>query len=306
MKRISIAGLGLGTLAAALLAASLPAHAQGTWRATSEQVVGGFVNPESVGCDVKGKMLYVSNFGSPKLDPALKDGMGYISKVGMDGKVIEKQFLPAPGGEKLNKPKGSWIVGNKYWVTDIDVVWEFDLKTKKGRKVALPGAQFANDLAVMEGALYVSDNRSDQIFKVEPADFLGMKGAPKVTAMAKGSGVNPNGVYPTSSGMLLMVGFLAADKPRGIHALGVSGQVKKLSEPLGRLDGLYELADGSLLITDWNSGSLSHWTEKGGLRKLADGFKGPADFCVMPQDGGLLAIVPDLVQSQVRFIQLRN
>jgi hypothetical protein len=139
-----------------------------------------------------------------------------------------------------------------------------------------------------------------------PADFLNAKGEPKVTSLFKDAGVNPNGLYPTRDGMLLMVGFIAPDKPRGIYALGVSGQIKKLSEPLGRLDGIYPLPDGSMLATDWNTGSLFRWTESGEMRKLADGFKGPADFCVMPQPGGLTVIVPDLVQSQLRIIQLRK
>jgi hypothetical protein len=291
-------------LAVGQLAFSSAASAQ--YRVTSDQTVGGFVNPESVGCDLRAKVLYVSNFGSPKLDPALKDGMGYISKVALNGKVVEKQFLPAAGGEKLNKPKGIWIQGDRLWVTDIDVVWIFDLKTKKGRKAALPGVVFANDPAVMDNALYVSDNRSDQLVKVEPADFLNVKGEPKVTSLFKGAGVNPNGLYPTPDGMLLMVGFLAPDKPRGIYALGMSGQIKKLSEPLGRLDGIYPLPDGSMLATDWNTGSLFRWTESGEMRKLADGFKGPADFCVMPLAAGLTVIVPDLVQSHLRFIQLRK
>lgn len=39
--------------------------------------------------------------------------MGYISKLSLDGTVIEKQFLPAPGGEKLDKPKGIWIRGGR-------------------------------------------------------------------------------------------------------------------------------------------------------------------------------------------------
>src|SRR6185295_19663090 len=111
-----------------LLAFSTTAPAQ--YRATSEQTAGGFVFPESVGCDTRGRMLYVGNFGGAKLAPAEKDGLGYISKVGLDGKVIEKQWVPAPGGEKLNKPKGIWIQGDRLWVTDIDVVWVFDLKTK--------------------------------------------------------------------------------------------------------------------------------------------------------------------------------
>ena len=289
---------------AAALAVCAPAYGQ-TLRVSSEQTVGGFAFPESVGCDVKNKTLYVSEFVS-KLAPAQKDGQGRISKVGLDGKVIEQKFLPAPGGEALNKPKGIWIQGNRLWVTDIDVVWVFDLKTRKGRKVALPGIEFANDPAVLGNALYVSDNRSDQLVKVEPADFLNAKGEPKVTVVFKGAGVSPNGLYPARDGMLLMVGFVAPDKPRGIFALGVSGQIKSLSDPIGRLDGVYELPDGSLLATDWDSGSLFRWSEKGGMQKLAGGFKGPADFCVVPDPEGMTVVVPDLVQSQLRFVRLRK
>lgn len=293
--------------ASTLLAVSAAVSAQNSWRATSEQTVGGFVNPESVGCDVRNKVLYVGNFGSPKLDPMLKDGMGFISKVGLDGKVIEKQFLPAAGGEKFNKPKGIWIQGDRLWVTDIDVVWEFDLKTKKGRKVAIPGIQFANDPAVSEGALYVSDNRADRVYKIEPADFLNAKGEPKVSVLAEAKGMNPNGLWPQPDGTLLAVGFVAPDKPRAIYEIGVSGQVKALSAPIGRLDGVYRLRDGTLLVTDWNSGSLFNWNAvTGDTRKLADGFKGPADLCVMPNAGGYTVYVPDLVQSQVRIVQLRK
>ena len=37
---------------------------------------------------------------------------------------------------------------------------------------------------------------------------------------------------------------------------------------------------------------------------LAKDFKGPADFCVVPQPNGLLVVVPDLVQGELRFVQL--
>jgi hypothetical protein len=77
-----------------------------------------------------------------------------------------------------------------------------------------------------------------------------------------------------------------------------------LSSELGRLDGVYELDDGSLLITDWNSGSLSRWSDKMGMETLATGFKGPADFCVLPDNGELLVAVPDLVKSELRIIRL--
>jgi sugar lactone lactonase YvrE len=289
--------------AVAQLGIATQASAQGkSPRVVSERTVTGFIHPESVAYDPRAKVLYVGEFGS-ELKPTQKDGKGRISKVSLEGKVLEKQFLPA-AGMTLDKPKGIWVQGNRLWVTDIDVVWVFDLKTKRGRKVALPGVQFANDPAVMGKALYVSDNRGDMLFKVEPADFLNMKGEPKVTQVFSERGVNPNGIYPARDGMLRMVGFVAPDKPRAIYGLGLSGQIKALSEDIGRLDGVYQMKDGSLLVTDWNSGSLFHWSEKGGMHKLATGFKGPADFCVVPSGTGLTVVVPDLVQSELRFVQL--
>jgi hypothetical protein len=41
-----------------------------------------------------------------------------------------------------------------------------------------------------------------------------------------------------------------------------------------------------------------------GTQTLAKDFKGPADFCVVPQPNGLLVVVPDLVQGELRFVQL--
>ena len=113
-------------------------------RVASDKTAGGFAFPESCAYHAGTKALYVGNFGGAKLDAAAKDGQGYISKVGLDGKVLEQKFLPAAGGEALNKPKGIWIQGNRLWVTDIDAVWLFDLKTKKGLRLALP-VGFAND-----------------------------------------------------------------------------------------------------------------------------------------------------------------
>ncbi len=270
-------------------------------RVVSEQAVKGFAFPESVAYDPQAKVLYVSEFGS-ELKPAEKDGKGRISKVSLTGEVLDKQFLPATG-EVLNKPKGIWVAGNRLWVTDIDVVWVFDLQTRRGKKLALPGIQFANDPAVMGNALYVSDNRADQLYRVEPADFLEMSGEPKVTRVFQGKSVNPNGLYPAKDGSLLMVGFMSAEQPRGIYALSAGGEIKTLAKDLGRLDGLYQMDDGTLLITDWNSGSLLRWSTKG-TETLAKGFKGPADFCVVPEANGLLVVMPDLAGSELRLVRL--
>jgi hypothetical protein len=282
---------------------SIPLAAMAQLKMASDTMLTSFNHPESVGCDAKNKAIYVSEFGS-KLAPLEKDGAGYISKWSLAGKLVEKNFLPGEKGEKLNKPKGIWVQGNRLWTTDIDSVWVFDLKSKKGRKVALPGAQFANDPAVRGKALYVTDNRGDQVFRIAPADFLNMKGEPKISTVFKDAQVNPNGIWPAHGG-LVVVGFLAPDQPRAIYVLGKDGQPKAISDPIGRLDGVYELKDKSLLVTDWNSGSLFQWSKKLGMHKLAEGFKGPADFCVIAKGKGVTAYVPDLVQSQVRIIELR-
>ena len=268
----------------------------GPLRVVSDTTVTGFVFPESVGCDTTERVLYVGNFGGTELKPAEKDGKGYISKVALDGRVIEQKAF----AETLNKPKGIWIQGTRLWVTDIDGVWIFDTRTKKGRKVMIPGAVFANDPAVSGGALYVTDNRGDSLFRVEPADFLDASVQPKVSTVWTRKDINPNGIWPLRDGSLVVVGFVAPDKPKGMYAISPTGEIKTLVQPFGRLDGLYQTRTGGFLVTDWNTGSLNHWSLEGGMTQLAKDFKGPADFCVM----GDTAYVPDLVKSEVRILRL--
>lgn len=302
MHTMASIGLMLGASVAALgWAASDIAFAK-DFQLLSEQTATGFKFPESVACDAPNKALYASQFGS-ELKPTEKDGKGKISKLSMDGKVVEEHFLPGPG-DILNKPKGLWIRGDRLWATDIDVVWVFDIKSKKGRKVALPEAQFANDPAVQGNILYVSDNRRDRLYRVEPADFLDGQSDPKVTTAFSGKGVNPNGIYPAQDGTLLMVGFASDKDARGIYSLQPGGGIKEIAKPIGRLDGIYEAKDGTLIVTDWNSGSVFSWTAEVGMKTLAKDFKGPADLCAFPSANGLTVAVPDLVKSEIRIIQL--
>ena len=221
----------------------------------------------------------------------------------LDGKILEDRFLPA-AGETMHKPKGIWVQGNRLWVTDIDVVWIFDLKTRKGRKLEIPGITFANDPAVVGNSLYVSDNRADRLYRIEPADFLDAKVNPQVSIPLAGKSINPNGVYPGKNKSVLVVGFMSPKDPRGIWSLSRDGDLKELAKPIGRLDGVYQMQDGSLLVTDWNSGSLSRWTEKGGMEALAKGFKGPADFAVITGGKGMTVVVPDLPGGQLRIVRL--
>jgi hypothetical protein len=102
-----------------------------------------------------------------------------------------------------------------------------------------------------------------------------------------------------------MVGFKGKDEPRGIYSMAPGKDPKALSDNIGMLDGLYQMTDGDLLATDWVTNSLFRWNAKTGVQKLATGFGGPADFCVIPQGKGLLVVVPDLVKGELRFVTLQ-
>jgi sugar lactone lactonase YvrE len=284
------------------LSVSLPALAL---KVVSEKTATGFKFPESVAYDPVAKVLYVGSFGGTELKPGEKDNNGYISKVSLDGKILEERFLPAPG-VTMNKPKGIWVKGSRLWVTDIDGVWEFDTKTRKGKKLELPGSQFANDPAIVGNTLYISDNRRDALYSVTPADFLDMKESPKVFTVWKDKGINPNGVYPGRDGTLLIVGFKSDTEKRGIYSMKPGEDPTVLVKDVGRLDGLYQMKDGTLIVTDWDSGTVFAWSKKAGRAPIASGFKGPADLCAFPHGGGLMVIVPDLVKGELRIIQLAN
>ena len=261
----------------------------------SETTLTGFAFPESVGCDAREGVLYVSNFGGTELKAAEKDGQGYMMKIALDGKVLEQRAFDV----RMNKPKGIWMIGTRLWVTDIDGVWIFDTESKKSRKLDIPGIVFANDPAVFSDVLYVSDNRGDALYRVEPADFLDAGVQPRIQQLWSKKEINPNGLWPARDGSMLMVG-LGTGKQRGIYAMDRDGNVRTVVQPFGSLDGLYQLPDGSILFTDWATGSLNHWSLAGGLVQLAKGFKGPADFCVMRDT----VYVPDLAKSEIRVVKL--
>jgi hypothetical protein len=86
-------------LAAAFLALSLPLPALAV-KVISEKTLPGFKFPESCAHDPVADALYVGSFGGTELKSAEKDNNGYISKVSLDGKILEERFLPIAGVTK--------------------------------------------------------------------------------------------------------------------------------------------------------------------------------------------------------------
>jgi hypothetical protein len=201
----------------------------------------------------------------------------------------------------LHKPKGLWVAHGLLWTTDIDSAWVFDLKSKKGRQVMLPGAVFANDVVVAGDKLFVSDSATGLVYLVEPADFR--MAAPQVSRYIHLPGQPPNGLAIKDGKLIL--GTSPRDKAGEIHQVSGPGASTVLQGGLGRIDGLAVLADGSLLFTDWAGGGLFLLPPGGKARRLDGGYGGPADFALLPKGKGYLVVVPDLVKGDIRFIMLQ-
>ncbi len=284
---LAVAGLALAGTAAA------------KWKVTSDRAVNLGGHPESVAYWPAGKSLLVSCFGA-QFKPLLKDGQGYISRLDLRGRVLAKKFLPGPG-VIMNKPKGIWVEGDRMWTTDIDGVWVFDLKTKQGRKLDL-GATFANDPVVGGGKLYVSDMSTGKVYQITPADFLRVK--PRVMIVVNDRRLNPNGLWLTPAGVLYIAPMAFQRGATPIFRLVGPNRVQAVTGPLGGLDGLAILRDGTILYTDWAHHGLFAVKPGGKPYPLAVGFKGPADFGLVPQGQGYLVVVPDLVTGVLRFVTI--
>ena len=118
--------------------------------------------PESVLPDLKKNLLYVSNIDGT--DAWAKDGKGFISKLGLDGKVISLEWVKG-----LNSPKGMGMFRNNLFVADMNEVVVIDIE--KGeilRKIVVPNAEGLNDITVdPKGILYVSDSKTKRVYRIQ-------------------------------------------------------------------------------------------------------------------------------------------
>jgi hypothetical protein len=119
--------------------------------------------PESV--------LFVPHKKSPYLlvslidgDGAAADGKGGIAKLGVDGAIIEKDWITG-----LNAPKGMAITKDFLYVADLTEVVVINIRKQKiVKKIPVEGAVFLNDVtANSSGIIFVSDTRTNKVHRIE-------------------------------------------------------------------------------------------------------------------------------------------
>ena len=118
--------------------------------------------PESVVCSIRARRCCTSPASTETPTPDNKGS--YITKLGLDGKVMKLKFT-----DNLNSTKGMGILGNKLYVTEMTQVAEIDLATGKIlNRYPVDGSKFLNDIAIdtKKGVVYVSDSGDSKIWAI--------------------------------------------------------------------------------------------------------------------------------------------
>lgn len=199
---------------------------------TRKWEVSGLKVPESVYYDALHEAIYVSNI-TGKSDE--KDKTGFISKLSVDGKVTDLNWITG-----LNAPKGMGVMGRLLYVTDIDKVVEIEITSGKiNRMIDIPGAVFLNDIAVDgEGNVYVSDSRKNTVHVIRFGNPELLVSSEKLTGI--------NGLF-FSDGKLL-----AGTQDRIVSIDPATKTITDYILNTGNIDGLVPDGNGNYIISDWN------------------------------------------------------
>jgi len=186
--------------------------------------------PESVLFDADAKLLYESNIDGQPWD---KDGKGSVGKVGLDGKIIQVDWVTG-----LNAPKGLGRYKNNLYVADVDNVVVIDIaKAAISKRIPVEGAQGLNDISVdKNGKVYVTDSKAGKIYVLEQDKFVlkaeDLKGLNGVLSTG-------NQLYAVAAGALWK-----------IDAANKAVKVADGMEPA--VDGVEQVAPNEFVVSVWN------------------------------------------------------
>ncbi len=259
-----------------------------------------FAQPESAYWDATSQLWYVSSVAG---NPSDKDGKGWISTVGVDGKVTAQRWI-----DGLNAPKGIRVHAGKLYVADLDELVVIDVATHKVlEKIKCEGAKMLNDVVVTDkGVVYVTDTFADTIYEAQA-------GKPSKVFLKSDKLEGPNGVL-LDGGKLVVAQFGTVTDPAtwatkaGGRIITVDLKTKKIAplgtmKVLGNLDGL-EKMKGGYLVTDYMAGKLYQVSNGGEAFEVATGYKASADLGFDPV--AKRVGIPEMGGDKVTFVDLEK
>lgn len=204
--------------------------------------------PESVLFDAKNQVLYVANIDGK--EPWAKDGKGSIGKVGIDGKIVNVDWVTG-----LNAPKGMGLYNNKLFVADIDQLVVIDIiKAAIIQTIPIAGAQGLNDVTVdKNGVVYVSDSQIKKIYRVENGNAV----------LWLDNLQGPNGVLVFNNVLYLL-------DNGGLYKTEKEKTITKITDGMdGGTDGLENVTGNDFIVSCW-SGSIWYVKADGSKIHLLD------------------------------------
>jgi DNA-binding beta-propeller fold protein YncE len=209
--------------------------------------------PESVIYDPVDSLIYVSNIAG---NPLEADGNGFISKLDLNGNIIELQWITG-----LNAPKGLAIEDRILYVTDLTELVEISIQENRIiDKYPFPDAKLLNDIAIDNRRnIYVSETTRDN-------DTIYRFTAGKVEKWHKSEAIKrPNGLYV--DGNILLVG---SSGTKTIVAVDLEkNEVIDKVKVNSLIDGLAKLDASSYIFSDWY-GRIFHLKGFSAVEQLAD------------------------------------
>ena len=245
-----------------------------TAAAAAPQKLTGFQTPESVLWDPDQDVYFVSNING---QPTAADDNGFISRVNPETLQIDLKWIDAAKPDiLLNAPKGLGILGDDIYVADLTVVRKFNRKTgKPDGEIKIPGSTFLNDIASDGQSVYVTDSgmkAGANGFEGTGTDAVWKITNDKPEKIASGTELNrPNGV-DIAEGKIWVVSFASNE----LYQIADGKKTSVAKIPKGSLDGLVHLADGSFLVSSWESKTV--YRGKGNAFKpIVENVDSPAD-----------------------------
>ena len=199
--------------------------------------------PESVLYDTQNKLLYTSLINGK---PDSADGNGQVAKVGLDGKIINANWVTG-----LDAPKGLGKFGNTLYAADLTQVDVIDISSAKVvKRIPIPGSAFLNDITVdKNGVVFVSDTRTGKVHRIENGvvtDYLdNLKNPNGLLAVG-------NDLYVLASGTLYNAD---ANKKLTIITNGMDEST----------DGVEQVSEGNFIVSSWNG--IVYYVKQNGIKE---------------------------------------
>ena len=206
-----------------------------------------FDTPESVLVDKDHNCIYVANIGGKQ--PWAKDGYGFISKLSMSGKVLDKMWITG-----LNAPKGMAIANHMLYVADVDRVVEIDIhKSKIKAEYPVKGGNSINDVATMyKKDILFSDSGGRAVYSLKVGKYEKLVDSTYLK--------RPNGVLINGTNTYIL--------DNNSVNLWSGGKLTMLVDGMpGGVDGIEPLNSNEYIVSCW-SGTVYHVDVKNKTKKL--------------------------------------